>query len=122
MAAVVVIAIVGWTVVGAVVIHRYRREHLAARAAPPKDAAAVKAARDARTQPLVDPAPAPVPTSLPLVGGEGTLPDGYPIAHVDGAALRSLLWHSRFADLDRYFGQLEDAFEADNSACASSPA
>jgi tetratricopeptide (TPR) repeat protein len=33
---------------------------------------------------------------------------------VDGTALRSLLWHSKYADLDRYFAQFEDAFEADN--------
>jgi tetratricopeptide (TPR) repeat protein len=62
----------------------------------------------------VEPAPAPVPTGIPLVGGDGTLPDGYPVAYVDGAALRSLLWHSRYDDLDRDFAHFQDAFEADN--------
>ena len=78
------------------------------------ESAKAQVAREERTLPVVDPAPVPVPTALPLVGGDGTLPDGYPVAHVDGAALRSLLWHGNYADLDRYFGQLQDAFEADN--------
>jgi len=48
------------------------------------------------------------------VGGDGKLPDGYPIAYVDQAALRSLLWHSKYDNLDRYFAQFQDAFDEDN--------
>ena len=55
-----------------------------------------------------------MPGKLPLVGGDGLLPDGYPMAHIDGAAMRSVLWHHDYATLDRYFTELQDDFEADN--------
>jgi tetratricopeptide (TPR) repeat protein len=70
--------------------------------------------RAARLTPVVDPAPVPAPTALPLTGGDGALPDGYPIAHIDGAAFRSLLVHGKYEDLDRYFEELQNDFEADN--------
>jgi tetratricopeptide (TPR) repeat protein len=66
-----------------------------------------------RTTPLIDVAPGPVPTKLPLIGPEEKSPDGYPLANVDGVGLRSLMWHSRWDDLDRWFGEYQDAFEAD---------
>ncbi len=69
--------------------------------------------RIARTTALVEVAPAPLPTGLPIVGSTTPGPDGYAPAHVDKPALRSLLWHRKFADLTRDFEQLEDAFEAD---------
>jgi tetratricopeptide (TPR) repeat protein len=69
--------------------------------------------RKERTTPVVEVAPAPLPTSLPLIGAEGTGADGMPLRYVDRPALRSLLWHRHFADLTRYFTELQDAFEAD---------
>jgi len=111
LAALFAIGFVGWTLIGAWALHSYRSGRFTRRAAKWIDAGA---ARQARTPALLDPAPVPVPTSLPLVGGDATLPDGYPVAYVDGAAFRSLLFASRFDDLNRYFVQLQDAFEADN--------
>jgi tetratricopeptide (TPR) repeat protein len=58
-------------------------------------------------------APAPLPTTVPLVGEEGQDADGYPRRYVDRAALRALLWHKRYADLTRYFEQFQSDFEAD---------
>jgi tetratricopeptide (TPR) repeat protein len=58
-------------------------------------------------------APAPLPTGFPLVGNEGVLADGYPRQTVDRAAMRSLLWHKKYADLSRYIGMAQDAFEKD---------
>ncbi|AKV03764.1 GTP cyclohydrolase III (methanopterin) [Labilithrix luteola] len=60
------------------------------------------------------PPPAPsAPTTLPLVQIEGTNAWGYPKSYVDKAGFRSLLLHSKFDELDRYFAELQDAFEAD---------
>jgi tetratricopeptide (TPR) repeat protein len=66
-----------------------------------------------RTTPLVEVAPGPVPTKLPLIGSEEKSADGYPLANVDAVGLRSLMWHSRWDDLDRWFGEYQDAFEKD---------
>ncbi|HEY5146969.1 MAG TPA: DUF4034 domain-containing protein [Polyangiaceae bacterium] len=108
LTSVVVVGAVGWYVVFTMVRSRLHPS-------PPVPApSAVQAAREERTVPVVEPAPVPVPTAIPLVGGDGTLPDGYPVAHVDGAALRSLLWHAQYADLNRYVTQFQDAFENDN--------
>jgi tetratricopeptide (TPR) repeat protein len=58
-------------------------------------------------------APAPLPTALPLIGADGQDADGYPTRYVDRAALRSLLWHKRYADLTRYLEEFQAAFEVD---------
>jgi tetratricopeptide (TPR) repeat protein len=70
-------------------------------------------ARHLRTTALVEVAPAPLPTGLPIVGDATPGPDGYAAAHVDKAALRSLFWHRKFDDLTHDFEALEDAFESD---------
>ena len=70
-------------------------------------------ARRLRTTALVEVAPAPLPTGLPIVGDATPGPDGYAAAHVDKPALRSVFWHRKYAELTRDFEQLEDAFEAD---------
>lgn len=57
-------------------------------------------------------APAPLPTSLPLLGPPGMGADGYPTQYVDRPALRSLLWHRRYPDLTRYMEQFQSEFEA----------
>jgi len=57
--------------------------------------------RAERTRPVTTVAPAPLPAGWPLAGSEGTTSDGYPRQWVDKAALRSLLWHGRFAELCR---------------------
>src|SRR5450432_843427 len=77
LVSVVIVGAVGWSVV-----FRMVRERLHA-SQPAADPSAVQAQREERTMPVVEPAPAPVPTAIPLAGGDGTLPDGYPIAHVD---------------------------------------
>jgi tetratricopeptide (TPR) repeat protein len=69
--------------------------------------------QEERRRPVVEVAPAPIPDKMPLLGPEGTSADGYPLAYVDGAGFRSLLWHERWADLDRYFDELQKAFEED---------
>ena len=51
----------------------------------------VNAAREVRVTAVIDPAPAPLPTQLPLTGAAGTDADGYPLRTADGPALRSLL-------------------------------
>ena len=80
---------------------------------PLSPSASASAAREQRASVVTDVAPAPLPTALPLIGGEGTEADGYPKAHVDRPALRTLLWLRKFAELDRYFTEFEDAFEKD---------
>lgn len=75
--------------------------------------ARLEADREARQAPVAEVAPAPPPTSLPLIGGDGVDSDGYPTRYVDRAALRSLLWHQRYAELTRYFEEFQTAFEAD---------
>ncbi|HEX3769927.1 MAG TPA: DUF4034 domain-containing protein [Polyangiaceae bacterium] len=113
-AAVVLVAgSVGWAFAFRAIQRGFARRALSsARYAP--DTPAASAAREARTTGVVDPAPAPLPTGLPLVGGDGQMPDGYPVAHVDEAALRSLLWFGKYDDLDAYIEQLQGAFEEDN--------
>src|SRR5207247_2540126 len=66
-----------------------------------------------RQSKVAEVAPAPLPTQLPLVGGDGVDSDGYPLKWIDRAALRSLLRAERYADLTRYFEQLQTAFETD---------
>jgi tetratricopeptide (TPR) repeat protein len=115
LVAVLLAGIVVWVFVLRAVrdrLAKYRPHPTSAPYAP--DSPAASAARVERTMPVVDPAPAPLPSALPLVGGDAVMPDGYPVAHVDGAALRSLLWFGRYRDLDNYIEQLEDAFEKDN--------
>lgn len=73
----------------------------------------VDTARAQRVAPLIDVAPVPIPKALPLIGAEGKTADGYPTQSVDGAGLRSLLWHERWDELDRHFAQFQEAFEAD---------
>jgi tetratricopeptide (TPR) repeat protein len=111
-----------WISLGAIVLGGCRKRDAprvfggfaAATASAANAFGAAREVREVRTGPSIEPTPAPVPTALPLVGGDGKLPDGYPIAYVDATALRSLLYQSRFSDLDRYFGQLQDAFEVDD--------
>jgi tetratricopeptide (TPR) repeat protein len=76
-------------------------------------AAAQRDERERARTPVAVLAPAPLPTGLPLVGPEGTDDDGYPRRYVDRAALRSLLWHGRYAELSRDFEELQAAFERD---------
>lgn len=78
---------------------------------PPKPSA--EQARALRTAAVVDVAPAPLPTGTPLLGPEGNDSDGYPLKYVDKPAIRSLLWHNKFALLDKYFDEFEDGVEAD---------
>lgn len=75
--------------------------------------ASLDAARAERQRAVTEVAPVPPPTAAPLLGSEGRDPDGYPTRYVDRAALRSLLWHKRYADLTRYFEEFQSAFEAD---------
>lgn len=70
-------------------------------------------ARRQRQAPVVVVAPAPLPSSLPLRGEPGVDEFGYPRQYVDAGALRSLIWHERYADLTWYFEQYQDKFEAD---------
>ena len=69
--------------------------------------------RAERTRPVTTVAPAPLPAGLPLKGAEGTTSDGYPRQWVDKPALRSLLWHGRFAELSRDIEELQARFEED---------
>jgi tetratricopeptide (TPR) repeat protein len=73
----------------------------------------VETERERRQAPVAEVAPAPLPTALPLVGTDGQDADGYPTRYVDRAALRSLLWHKRYADLTRYLEEFQAAFEVD---------
>jgi tetratricopeptide (TPR) repeat protein len=69
--------------------------------------------RSAREAPALDVAPAPLPTSLPLLGADDRDGYGYPTRYVNRPALRSLLFHGRHAELTRYFEELQAAFEED---------
>ncbi len=69
--------------------------------------------RRVRQTPVTTVAPAPLPVGLPLAGPPGTMDGGYPRQHVDKAALRSLLWHGRFAELTHDVEELQARFEAD---------
>jgi tetratricopeptide (TPR) repeat protein len=69
--------------------------------------------RATRQTPVATIAPAPLPTSLPLLGSEGKDADGYPTQYVDRPALRSLLAHGRYAELTGYIEQFQTAFESD---------
>lgn len=80
---------------------------------PMSPSASAAVARAERASVVADVAPAPLPTALPLLGGEGVDDNGYPKAYVDRPALRALLWQGKFADLDRWFAELQDAFEKD---------
>lgn len=80
---------------------------------PPPSGSAAAQARVQRQTPVAEIAPAPVPTALPLVGTPGHDADGYPTQYVDRPALRSLLWHERYAELTRYLEQFQQEFEAD---------
>jgi tetratricopeptide (TPR) repeat protein len=69
--------------------------------------------RESRSRSAFFVAPAPLPSSLPLLGVEGVDSDGYPKQYVDRPALRSLLHAHRFKALDEYVDHLQTAFEAD---------
>ncbi len=58
-------------------------------------------------------APAPIPHGLPLLGTDTRDSEGYPTQYVDRAALRSLLFHRRFEDLDKAMEAFQSCFEAD---------
>lgn len=79
----------------------------------PASIASAAAAREQRQKAIVTVAPAPLPQGLPLRGEAGVDRWGYPTQWVDGPALRSLLYHERYADLTIAFEQLQAAFEAD---------
>lgn len=66
-------------------------------------------ARAQRMTPVVDVAPAPLPTALPLVGPD----EGVPGKHVDRPAFRTLLLRGRYATLNGYFDELQTSFETD---------
>jgi tetratricopeptide (TPR) repeat protein len=70
-------------------------------------------AQEERRRPVVEVAPAPVPTELPLAGPDGVDGAGAPRRYVDRPGLRSLLWRERWEDLDRYFDAYQKAFEDD---------
>lgn len=89
-------------------------------AAPPPS---VSAAREQRQQAVAEIAPAPtagsaaapatLPAAFPLVGPDEVDGDGYPLAFVDRAALRSLLLQRRYAELTEVVERLQAGFEAD---------
>jgi tetratricopeptide (TPR) repeat protein len=91
----------------------YRNVH--ARVAARVEASAKKddADRELRQTAITTIAPAPLPTGLPLVGPAGVDADGYPTQYVDRPALRSLLFHRKYADLTSYFERFQTDFEAD---------
>jgi tetratricopeptide (TPR) repeat protein len=55
----------------------------------------------------------PLPTTLPFIGPDARDADGITTRTVDRAAFRALLAAGRWGDLNRYFTELQDAFEAD---------
>ncbi len=57
--------------------------------------------------------PVPVPEGDPVVGPEGTHPDGYPRRHVDRAAVLALLRADRFEQLTAFLEARQAALEAD---------
>ena len=67
----------------------------------------------ARKRVVLQVAPAPLPTALPLLGPDGRDGEGYPLKYVDRPAFRSFLAHGDYAALNRSFDQLQAAFEAD---------
>ena len=67
----------------------------------------------ARESPVSFIAPGPLPKGSILVGAAEKDGDGYPRQQVDQRALRSLLWHGRYAELDRFIEELQAAFERD---------
>ncbi|APR79166.1 GTP cyclohydrolase III (methanopterin) [Minicystis rosea] len=69
--------------------------------------------REGRLAPIIELAPVPLPTALPLLGPAGRNADGEQTQYVDRPALRSLLFHGAHADLTRYLEQLQAEFEAD---------
>jgi tetratricopeptide (TPR) repeat protein len=71
------------------------------------------AERELRQTAITTIAPAPLPTGLPLLGPAGVGADGYPTQYVDRPALRSLLFHRKFAELTSYFERFQDDFEVD---------
>ncbi len=68
--------------------------------------------RQQRQAPVSVIAPGPASAGV-LVGPEGRDKDGYPLRSVDRVALRRMLSEGRYAELDRTFEALQDAFEAD---------
>src|SRR5262249_35186473 len=66
-----------------------------------------------RTTPILDVAPAPLPTAFPLVGPEGVDDEGFPRPAIDQPALRSLLTHAQYSALSGYVTQAVEAFEKD---------
>ena len=71
------------------------------------------AAREDRVTSVVQVAPAPLPSKLPLVGPPGSDADGYPLIAVDRPALRSLLWHGKYRELSSYVEEFQNRTERD---------
>jgi tetratricopeptide (TPR) repeat protein len=90
--------------------------------APDKTSEPLAAAPDAaagpnqaeRQRPVADLAPA-MDAGAPLTGPEGVDAYGYPLKHVDRAAVRGMLAAKRYADLTALFTKLQDDFEADQT-------
>ena len=81
----------------------------------PKPVTSAQAARGRalRTHAVMDVAPVPPPSALPLVERPGNDDFGYPKSYVDGPGLRSLLHYGRYAELTQYFEEFQRAFEED---------
>lgn len=62
---------------------------------------------------VLAPAPIPVPTSLPMVGSEGTDERGEPLRSADMLGFQSLFQARRFTELCAYITELEEDFERD---------
>jgi tetratricopeptide (TPR) repeat protein len=90
----------------------WARRQIARNASPNTDPPPA-AERAKRLTPVAEIAPAPMPQALPLRGPIGHDAEGYPTQYVDRPALRSLLAHQRYADLNRYFEEFQASFEAD---------
>lgn len=83
---------------------------------PPDVLTADQAAKQAARGPSIAVIAVDVPlsSSLPMGGVAGRDGDGYPTQFVDRAAFRSLLAKGYYAALNRFFDELQAAFEGDN--------
>ena len=69
--------------------------------------------RAERTRPVTTVAPAPLPQGRRWRDPRGRHPTAIRASGSDKAALRSLLWHGRFAELSRDIEELQARFEGD---------
>lgn len=92
---------VALAVVGLPYVRRLNEERMA------RVVASAAAARAERKAVVLDVAPVPLPTALPLRGPPERDADGYPLAYVDRAGFRSLLMHGEHEALNRYFDELQ---------------